>query len=45
MVIGTLTAKIYRDPKDTLVSINQTRPDFSLFDRQFMRPMGGVFSK
>lgn len=33
---------IHKNPKDTLVNINQTRPDFRLFDAsRFMRPMGG----
>ena len=33
---------IHRNPKDSLVDINETRPDFSLFEEsRFYRPMGG----
>ncbi len=33
---------VHKNPKDALVNLNDTRPDFELFDdSRFMRPMGG----
>ena len=39
-------SKIYKNPKNKLVDINNSIPDFSLFDpRRFYRPMGGKIFK
>ena len=38
--------KIYKNPKNQLVDINKSVPDYSLFDqRRFYRPMGGKIFK
>ena len=39
-------SKIYRNPRNKLVDINESVPDYSLFDsRRFYRPMGGKIFK